>query len=458
MPLLNSMGIFRAMSILPTGPTPYYFDALDTKAAILSSTPTSAIKLTYVNNKLCQYGYAFADSGGTYINRPYIVNYNSSGTLDSYTLYSDVAYWQVNGVVYDSSGNKHVLFSYNRPTVQRLKFRLIKYDPSGTIIYSKEFNAVSPSGFSDGDGLGLLIDSSDNLICAFNNFGYGASSGVVVFKISAATYTVVWSSQVNNSFQFIEGTNCSIHLDSSSNIILVVNNARTSPSNDLNYCFKFNSSGVLQWTRQIVATRSSGAYPTCSTVIDSSDNIFILMDNKIVKILANGTVSYKHTIGSSTYRYMSLNSLGNLMLASNDSIVAVPKDALSGTTSVASVTYSGGFDFQDILSVGAYTYGLGYLYNTDGYASSALIKLSANGIPPNVGANVNFSQTDDLGTTYTWNQTISISAVSNVAVNDVTMTVNTITGITPTSITLAITDVLVGVTLTAPIVYNTPLR
>jgi hypothetical protein len=75
MPLLNSMGVFRAMSVLPTGTSPYYFNALDLNGASNDGTMPEQKKLTVINDTVYQYGYTSTIVSSIYVNRPYIAEY-----------------------------------------------------------------------------------------------------------------------------------------------------------------------------------------------------------------------------------------------------------------------------------------------------------------------------------------------------------------------------------------------
>lgn len=455
MPLLNSMGIFRSMSILPSGASPYYFNALNLKGT--GDYSLDKTKLTVINDKIYEYGFTSVIIGASYGNRPFLTEYDTDGSLKSYKVYADDLYYEVAGFCIDSGGNKTVLIGIRRNSPTRMKFRLLQYDSTDTLIATKEISATS--GSTVNRCFGMVIDSSDNLYVGINNWGGGAIGGIGVLKFDSAL-NLTWTSQVNPSLQNVQDDNIFINIDSSSNIILTIKDHRTSPNNDLNYVVKMNSSGVVQWTRQIVSVDyTSGSTPTCQTIIDSSNNIFVLIGTYLVKILSNGTVSYKHTFGGTIYNRMSLNNLGNLVLMAIDesTVVAVEKDTVAPKSSVSVSTYYSTFNFQNLVSNSKYTFVNNYYYNGVDANTLSVIKIAANGYPPNLGAKVDFSQTNDDSITYTWNNTISISLDSNISITDATMTVNNITT-TATSITTSITNVTQATGSTVPVVYATPLK
>jgi hypothetical protein len=445
------MGILRAMSVLPTGITPYYFNALDLYGAPNDGTMPEQKKLAVFNNKIYQYGYTSTIVGGIYLNRPYIVEYTTTGEISSYKVYQDELYTHVAGFCIDSSGNKYVLLGqYRYSSSTTYKFRLIKYDSSDVVLLTKEFVGTATTF---GRCFGMVIDSSNNLYVGIDIFTGLSGSGITVLKFDTSL-SCTWGTRCNPSLINPISDDCRINVDSSGNTILTIKDQQSSPSNSLYYVIKINSSGIVQWTRKITSVQTGNR--SGATVVDSSGNIFVLMLDKIVKILADGTISYKHSLSSGTYYDMYLNSLGNLVLIGASSVVAISKDTVAPKSSILASTYYNDLLFDRIVSNDSFSFVLNSFTNGSVYTPS-VIKVASNGYPPNVGARVIFSQVDDQGDFHSWDETISISLDANISITDATMTTSAV-AVTSTSTRPTSSDVTQTDGTTVPTVYTAPLK
>jgi hypothetical protein len=190
-----------------------------------------------------------------------LVKYNSSGTLQ-WQRYLGVTRNQVaSGVVTDSSGTTYISgyhTVYNFGTEQNDFYGLIaKYNSSGAIQWQRTFIQVSSANANK-----MALDSEGNLYVAASAAGKFTlikynSSGTVLF---ANTLTPAVANIVAND----------VTVDSSNNVYLVGEGENYSA-----FICKYNSSGTLQWQRQIT-TDASVTYKYFRGIkVDSLGNMFM---------------------------------------------------------------------------------------------------------------------------------------------------------------------------------------
>lgn len=446
MPLLKPFGSLQntAMFVRKSGGQ-YYCNALNTKGNSLPSSGLNRVHLSVINNKLYQYGVG---SGNTLTYRPYVVSYTSTGALNSSLVYSDTTSWLVIGYVIDSSGNQHVLLRY--VTNSGSQFKLMKYDSSGTLLLAKLFTVTGLNVV-----FGLEKDSIGNLyVGAIIN-----TTNIAVFKINSSDYTSTWAQSVNTLVTPVYGY-FKLHIDNSDNIIVTGEDYDSVPNTRF-FCVKFDSTGSVLWAKRFTVTYQAGHIDSC---IDVDNNIYLLMGNKLVKLSPTGTITYNYSVAlpasgspDSYYSQLAINSLGNLVLILGGLygffIIALSRTITSGGSSTLTtrVDVANNYDPIDVICDNMYTYVLSDFDNGLGRITQSIMKFSANGNNLQ-STSVNFSQTVDNGTTYSWAASISTSTLTNITVTTSTVT-NTALSLTPASVTPTITTTTQAVSATTPVVY-----
>jgi uncharacterized delta-60 repeat protein len=154
------------------------------------------------------YAVGYSYNGGQY--SAIILKYNTSGTLQWQRVFELSSYTLIaNSVTIDTSGNIYVCGRGSVGGSNPNYATLVKYNSSGTLQWQR---ALSPGGTLGISGLGISIDTSNNLyICgalfvdAFNQFLYLAkynSSGAIQWQrtLQTATQPVVGlATTVNNN-------------------------------------------------------------------------------------------------------------------------------------------------------------------------------------------------------------------------------------------------------------------
>ena len=207
-------------------------------------------------------GYTSSDgAGGTDL---LIAKYNSSGALQWDRALggasTDIAY----AVAIDSADNIIVAGRTSSDGAGGNDVLIAKYNSSGTLQWDRTLG-----GASNDIAFEVAIDSSDNIIVA----GYTASDGAGDDDVLIAKYNssgiLQWDRTLGGASN--ESAN-GVAIDSADNIIVA---GRTLSDSAGGYDFliaKYDSSGVLQWDRNLGGASTDTAY---AVAIDSSDNIIV---------------------------------------------------------------------------------------------------------------------------------------------------------------------------------------
>lgn len=237
-----------------------------------------------------------ASGTGAGSNDGLIVKYNSSGTVLWKRLLggssSDIFF----AVETDSSDNIFVGGYTQSDGAGSYDFFMAKYNSSGALQFDKTLGASS-NEFSQG---GVAIDSSDDVIFSFytGSVGQGSYDAAIVKYHNTGVF--VWDRILGgsgNDYYY------NVAVDSSDNIYGFGWTASDGVgSNDL-LLAKYNSSGVIQWQKNLGSTASETGH---SVTVDSSDNIIMAgytatgADAVIAKVPSDG--SGDGTYGSFTYQ------------------------------------------------------------------------------------------------------------------------------------------------------------
>ena len=228
-------------------------------------------------------GYAWGDLDGNIHSGVYdlfLVKYNSSGVKQWTKQFGTSTYDYGYGVTVDSSDNIYVTgdtkggLDGNTNSGGNDLF-LLKYNSSGVKQWTKQLGTTS----NERDQGGVAIDSSDNIYLAgYTEGGLDGntnSGGMDIFLVKYNSSGVKqWTKQLGTTSNDM-GT--SVAIDSSDNIYLTgyteggLDGNTNSGGKDI-FLVKYNSSGVKQWTKQLINSAKYGQY---SITIDSSNSIFI---------------------------------------------------------------------------------------------------------------------------------------------------------------------------------------
>ena len=166
-------------------------------------------------------------------------------------------------------------------------------------------------------------DSSDNVYIAFKGNDGTASDGVIVGKFTS-TGTNVWYAGLRNN-SVINDIPYSMAVDSNGNVYVVGRGAYTS-SQSRGFLAKFNSSGTLQYQRSLYINASNTSQEFAGVAIDSSDNVYVVgtyyrsaisnVNGLIAKYNSSGTLQFQKDITSPYIlrgRSIAIDSGGNII-------------------------------------------------------------------------------------------------------------------------------------------------
>ena len=284
----------------------------------------------------------------------------------------------------DSSGNVY----FGGDTYESVgTFQLLKYNNSGTLQWQKSL--------SNGGGVySLVLDSSANIYFTGSSNGSGLS--VVKYDTSGS---LQWQRAINDNGG--SGSNgvsgYGIALDSSSNVYVSGLDADGDTGAATWFIAKYNSSGTLQWQKYYAA--SSGYSISYGIAIDSSDNIYccgIVLSSTsntygtIIKLNSSGTLQWQRQLDlygyglSVNFRAVAVDSSGNIYVsgsATNYNLTACYNS--SGTLQwqrAFSTSVGNAFSAQSIAidsSSNVYVLGLGG--SASGYAQYMILKYNSSG-------------------------------------------------------------------------------
>jgi uncharacterized delta-60 repeat protein len=225
-----------------------------------------------------------------------IVKYNSSGTVQWKRLLGGSSSEVFYAVEVDSSDNIFVGGYTASDGAGNYDFLMAKYNSSGVLQFDKTLGG-SNQEFSQG---GIAIDSSDNVIFSFYTNSVGAGNydaGIVKYNNSGVFQWDKILGGSGNDYYY------NVAVDSSDNIYGFGWTASDGAGSNDFLLAKYNSSGVIQWQKNLGGTASEVGY---SVTVDSSDNIIIAgatttgSEALIAKVPSDG--SGDGTYGSFTYQ------------------------------------------------------------------------------------------------------------------------------------------------------------
>ena len=218
------------------------------------------------------------------------------------------------GIVTDSSGNSYVVGLSSSTGAGGSDSLLVKYESSGAVLWQRSLGQTGAE-----EGLGVALDSANNVYIAGLTTSQGAGSNDVLIAKYNSSGTLQWQ-------RVLGGTGAefgiSIALDSEGNAYIL---GKSTIGGILYFLLaKYNSSGTLQWQRTL---GGSGADDGEGIAIDSSNNIYLVgattsagagsRDFLIAKYNSSGTLQWQRILGSVEEEFgraITLDNLGNLYL------------------------------------------------------------------------------------------------------------------------------------------------
>lgn len=260
-------------------------------------------------------GYTQSDGAGA--DDLAITKYDSSGTLLWQRLLGGSGTDRGYGVAVDSSDNIIVCGYTASDGAGSNDILIAKYDSSGTLQWDRTLG-----GTGNDYGYAVAVDSSDNIIIA----GYTESDGAGSDDFLIAKYNSSGTLQWDRTLGGTGGDNgLGVAVDSSDNIILTGYTASDGAGGNDILTAKYNSSGTLQWDRTLGGT---GAEYARFVAVDSSDNIITVgytnsdgaggYDFIIAKYNSSGTIQWQRTLGGTGNDYcygVAVDSLGNIIVS-----------------------------------------------------------------------------------------------------------------------------------------------
>jgi len=305
---LEGLTIQPGMKIeLPSAPVDYYICTFGTN---LTSNPvpirqtaisgTSALVYDTDDN-LYVTGWGYNTSVYRSVYQGVTVKFNTSATVDWQTSLSasssDAPYMY--SINLDSSNNVYVAGTFTRNYQDSTKsptYQIAKYNTNGALQWQRNLGYGFTS-FVPNFGQGLVVEKSTGNFYVTGDIVIG-SVGSQTTQMSLIKYNssgiIQWARQIGRS-----GTNEhseAVSLDSTGNVYIA--GSTTYSGQNAASIVKYNSSGLLQWQTCLSGTTNSNANEFSSITIDSSDNIFVCGRTTTISNLTVGMIAKYNSSGT----------------------------------------------------------------------------------------------------------------------------------------------------------------
>jgi hypothetical protein len=286
-------------------------------------------------------------SAGMQGNNAHIWKYNSSGTLQWQKKLGDTSnttYIPGTGagtLVVDSAGNLNFVIANIGN-----KVGIMQVNSSGNTMFQVALN--SPGGFDNTQADNIAIDSSNNIL--FSGYVYDSGFSMLVGKFNSSG-TAQWATRIRSTpSSFFSGWGRGVGADSSGNVYVASQAVNTTAM----IC-KFDSNGYVVWIRNFGAGSGFDLGPR-DIAVDSSGNSYTLLGQGrlyIVKYNSSGVIQWQRQLRTSIDSYfqpqgITLNADGTIFYINsrpngdvNENICAkLPVDgSKTGTYTVSAYTY-----------------------------------------------------------------------------------------------------------------------
>ena len=237
--------------------------------------------------------------GGYYNNNAaWIVKFDSSGNI-TWSTNTDNLIYDIAGITTDSSENIYISGRYVAGTTygaSNSRLMTAKYNSSGAIQWQKQYGS-GVDGYRVGNitQYGSLVYA----VCSYQDSSYSRYGTLVAYNTSDGSINFQQSFPGNAFFDSIASspTTGNLYISGQS-------------TNNRSLLIKVNSSGTLQWGRQL-----DTGYTSTVVAIDSSENVYRCSESNIngytfvlAKYDSSGTIQWQRDISMpSTYSAQSLN-------------------------------------------------------------------------------------------------------------------------------------------------------
>ena len=198
--------------------------------------------------------------------------YNSTGTLQWQKKLTDSYIYVIPyGSTVDSSGNFYMAGQTYNNTTDNFDSFIAKLDSSGAITWQRRLYTSFRNQFNS-----VVVDSSGNVyVCGYSETSSTSpgpnKANILKFNSSG---TLQWQREMSSSYS---AQAYSLTLDSGNNVYVAISCKDSSGGTTFGILAKYNTSGVIQWQNKITFSAFGGVKPTNSqaVVVDSSDNVYL---------------------------------------------------------------------------------------------------------------------------------------------------------------------------------------
>jgi len=242
-------------------------------------------------------------------------------------------------VVVDSSGNSYITVRhYESPPSSAFSLKLLKYNASGTQQFVRVIN-------SDSAGSNIQATDGTNI--------YAVNTSGVITAFSCSTGAIVWQRQITTLGSI---TNANLVLFSSNLYVGFFG------SNNKMYLVKMDTSGTLDWNRELDAGSSAPNFLTGKLQDVTSNKMYCLFEGPVsaqgvtvVKLPIDGTKTGSYVLpniisigGAEPYTY---SPADDTIVYASGSLSASAFSSGTSTSSTLSDTTTSGFTTSDVTQV-----------------------------------------------------------------------------------------------------------
>lgn len=358
MPLLNSMGVLRNMTVGLSSANQLWFSAYG------NNIPMDLFGFKVLGNYI--YGYGFSGVSGT---RPYVIKIHAlTGNIIWYKIFDGLT-GQVRDVQIDSSNNVYLSVVNSTFSVS-----IIKLNSSGAFVSGRRYAGDGPDYRTN-----IVVDPNNNFIYVAHNNSAGTIG--VLIQIDTTTMTTVWKKRVQPPSGSIVTRDLAI--DSLGNVYVCYNSGRL---------VKFNSSGSVVWSNTKTGTAANQIVMHndvlyCYTGNSASATNIVSVDTttgSCIASLASTSFTYIQGVTINTdgnicvlYQTASATSTNKLSMTTGGTVLS--NINFSGTTSTLLLGNSTVDYNKNLASDYSFTYVLCYLNYSPTLAYYGILKLDNDG-------------------------------------------------------------------------------
>ena len=304
------------------------------------------------------------------------LGYNSSGTkqFDQRVRINDLN-WYSTGSVFNSSNNMLAMTygtnSYAQGTVEvREQTFASSPSPQDTIRFWCPYSGQNLKQELSSGRL-IAADSNDDVIMGAELYVSGSDRSAIVAKYDVSANSMPWHKSLkidpNGSSPSTKMSSTkSVATDSSNNVYVLIYNSNNQPKRISYILIKYNSSGTLQWAREIWNDNSSTygfLQEQASMLIDSQDRIVIMLQSYSFVVSSNAYISTVFRLpndGSLTGSYdcvrpFEYNSVSSSNITTNTSIIGATTSSVLSYGGIGFSPYSPSVSSPDASGVSSTT-------------------------------------------------------------------------------------------------------